>query len=99
MPGRAHNEREQTRRLEKLKDHEQDDADDACSQRHHLDGSVDGVFHGAVGFLGHRYKGVTNIISYVRYARAKPHIIEGLTKKIKRSLTFLPDLVFPCACV
>ena len=50
MPGRAQNVREQRKRLKKLEDQEQDDADDACSQRHHLDGSVDGVFHGTVGF-------------------------------------------------
>ena len=76
------------KRLQKLEDQEQDDADDACSQRHHLDGSVDGVFHGTVGLKGHRYKGVTNIIRYVRFARAKPYIFGGFTKKIIPMGTF-----------
>ena len=56
MLGRAQNEREQ-RCLKKLEDQEQDDADDACSQRHHLDGSVDGVFHRVVGFKGASLQG------------------------------------------
>ena len=76
------------KRGQKLEDQEQDDADDACSQRHHLDGSVDGVLHGTVGLRGHRYKGVTNIISYVRYASAKPYIFGGFTKKIIPMVTF-----------
>jgi hypothetical protein len=61
MPGLAKRAAGEAR-SEKLKHDKQKDADDACSQRHHLDRAVDRIAHRGVGFWwGIRHERVTKI--------------------------------------